>query len=70
VTVRGAAFLHQALHLYLPLLALGGLAGLVQALGRRSRDARRRRLFDAAWIALLLAGAPLYMVVAAALGWL
>jgi hypothetical protein len=69
VTAR-AGFLHQALHLYLPLLALGGLAGLLQALGRRSPDPRRRRLFDAAWIALLLAGAPLYMVVAAALGWL
>ncbi len=70
MTVRGAAWLHQALGLWLPLLALGGLAGLLHALGRASADPRRRRLLDAAWIAVLLAGAPVYMFVAAALGWI
>jgi len=69
VTAR-AGVLHQALHLYLPLLALGGLAGLLHALGRRQPDPGRRRLLDAAWIALLLAGAPLYLLAATALGWL
>ena len=68
--MRGAAWLHQALSLWLPLLALGGLAGLLHALGRASADPRRRRLLDAAWIAVLLAGAPVYMFVAAALGWI
>ncbi|HET9594549.1 MAG TPA: hypothetical protein VFP65_03160 [Anaeromyxobacteraceae bacterium] len=60
----------QALHLYLPLLLLGGVAGLVHALARRSPDRRRRRLLDALWVAVLLAGAPVYLFVAAAMGWL
>ena len=70
MTVRGAAWLHQSLSLWLPLLAVGGLAGLLHALGRRSPDPRRRRMLAAAWIAVLLAGAPVYMFVAAALGWI
>jgi hypothetical protein len=67
--VRGQA-LAFALRLYLPLLLLGVGAGLMQLLGRRSPDPRRRRFMDIGWILLLLAGAPLWLFVAAALGWL
>ena len=66
----GGGLAHQALHLYLPLLLLGGVAGLLQALARRSADRRRRRLLDVLWVALLLGGAPLYLLVAGSLGWL
>ena len=58
----------HALALYLPLLAVGGAAGLVQALARRSPDRRRRRALDLAWILLLLLGAPAWLLAAAALG--
>jgi hypothetical protein len=64
-----AGFAH-ALRLYLPLLGLGAAAGLVQVLARRSPAPRRRRLLDLAWILLLLVGAPAWLAVAAALGWL
>jgi hypothetical protein len=67
--VRSGA-LAQALRLYLPLVLLGAAAGLVQALGRRSPDPRRRRVALVTWIALLLAGAPAWLFIAAALGWL
>jgi hypothetical protein len=60
----------HALALYLPLLLLGGAAGLVQALARRSPDPRRRRALDFTWILLLLLGAPAWLFAAAALGWL
>ncbi|HVI74911.1 MAG TPA: hypothetical protein VM683_08005 [Anaeromyxobacteraceae bacterium] len=60
----------HALGLYLPLLLLGGAAGLVQALARRSSDPRRRRALDLTWILLLLLGAPAWLFAAAALGWL
>jgi hypothetical protein len=60
----------HALALYLPLLLLGGAAGLVQALARRSADPRRRRALDLGWILLLLLGAPAWLFTAAAFGWL
>ncbi len=62
--------LAYALRLYLPLFLIGVAAGLVHLAGRRSADPRRRRLLDALWILLLLAGAPLWLFVAAALGWI
>ena len=65
-----AGVLSQALRLYLPLLLLGVAAGVVQALGRRSSSPRRRRLAQITWILMLLAGAPLYLFVAMALGWI
>ena len=65
--MRGLAY---ALRLYLPLFLIGVTAGLVHLLGRRSVDLRRRRLFDILWILILLVGAPLWLFVAAALGWI
>ncbi len=62
--------LAQALRLYLPLFLLGIAAGFVHLVGRRSREPRRRRLLDIVWILILLAGAPLWLFVAAALGWI
>ncbi len=62
--------LASALRLYLPLFLIGVTAGFVHLLGRRSRDPRRRRLLDIVWILLLLAGAPLWLFLAAALGWI
>ena len=58
------------MRLYLPLLLLGATAGFVQVLGRRSADPRRRRLYDIIWILILLVGAPVWLFVAAALGWI
>jgi len=60
----------DALRLYLPLLLIGAAAGLIHLLARRARDPRRRRLYDIAWILLLLAGAPVWLFVAAALRWI
>jgi hypothetical protein len=67
--VRGTALL-GALRLYLPLLLLGAAAGLVQALGRRAATPQGRRLHQIVWILMLLVGAPLWLLVAAVLGWL
>ncbi len=67
--MRGHA-LAYALRLYLPLLLIGAAAGCVHMLGRRSADPRRRRLYDIFWILILLAGAPVWLFVAAALGWI
>ncbi len=60
----------RAVLAYLPLLLLGAAAGLVQAVGRRAATPRRRRAFQIGWILIILAGAPLWLLVAAALGWL
>ncbi len=62
--------LAHALRLYLPLFLIGVTAGFVHLLGRRSADRRRRRLCDILWILLLLAGAPAWLFLAAALGWI
>lgn len=51
-----------------PLFALGFGAGLVRAYARRpDLSARRRRALSAAWVLLLLAGAPLWLLLAAVL---
>ena len=60
----------HVVRLYLPLLLLGAAAGVIQVLGRRSATPARRRLWQIVWILLLLAGAPLYLFVAASLGWI
>ena len=67
--MRGHA-LTNAVRLYVPLLLIGATAGMVQVLGRRSADRGRRRLYDILWILILLAGAPVWLFVAAALGWI
>jgi hypothetical protein len=64
--VTGSPVVRQ-LVLYGPLVLLGIAAGVLHAAGRRARDPRRRRLYDIAWILTLLAGAPLWFFVAAAL---
>jgi hypothetical protein len=53
----------------LPLLLLGVVSGALRALARR-RDLppRRRRALEASWVLLLLAGVPLWLVLAAVLG--
>ncbi|HET8540659.1 MAG TPA: hypothetical protein VFL83_12390 [Anaeromyxobacter sp.] len=51
-----------------PLLVLGFAAGVVRALARRpGLDPRRRRRLQAAWVLMLLGGAPLWLVLAAVL---
>ena len=51
-----------------PLLVLGFLAGALRALAQRPDVApRRRRALAAAWVLLLLVGAPLWLFAAAAL---
>lgn len=48
-----------------PLFALGFGAGALRALARRPGiPDRRRRALSAAWVLLLLAGAPLWLVAA------
>lgn len=52
-----------------PLLLLGFAAGLLRALARRpDASPRRRRALSAAWVLLLLAGAPLWLILASLLG--
>jgi hypothetical protein len=65
-----AARLAHPLRLYLPLLALGALAGFLYTLSRRAADPRRRVLYQLAWILVLLAGGPLWLFTAAAMGWI
>lgn len=60
----------HAVRIYLPLLLLGAGAGLVQAISRRASTPRRRRLYQIVWILMILAGAPIWLFIAAALGWL
>lgn len=51
-----------------PLLLLGFVAGALRAVALRPGiAARRRRALQAAWVLLLLAGAPLWLVLAAVL---
>ena len=60
--------LSQLLWLVLPLAALAFAAGALRALGLRQPDRRRARLYQVLWIVLLLAGAPAWILLAAALG--
>jgi hypothetical protein len=51
-----------------PLFALGAGAGAVRALARaEATPPARRRALTAAWVLLLLVGAPLWLVLAAVL---
>jgi hypothetical protein len=51
-----------------PLFVLGFGAGAVRALAlREEARPRRRRALQAAWVLMLLVGAPLWLVLAAAL---
>ncbi len=51
-----------------PLLLLGFAAGIVRALAQRpGLEPRRRRRLQAAWVLLLLVGAPVWLVLAAVL---
>ncbi len=51
-----------------PLLVLGFAAGIVRALAQRPGvDPRHRRRLQAAWVLLLLVGAPVWLVLAAVL---
>jgi len=55
--------------LFLGFLAVGTVAATLYALsGRRSATPARRRLYGALWVAALLVGGPLWLVVAALLG--
>ena len=57
-----------ALVLGLPLLLLGAAAGALRVLARNpALPLRRRRALQAAWVLILLAGVPLWLVAAAAL---
>jgi hypothetical protein len=52
----------------LPLLLVGVASGALRALARRPDLApERRRALQASWVLLLLAGVPLWLVLAAAL---
>ncbi len=58
------------LSVLLPLLVLGFAAGALRALAARDGlSPRRRRALQAAWVLVLLAGVPLWLVLAAALRW-
>jgi hypothetical protein len=51
-----------------PLLAIGIASGALRALASQpALDPRRRRALQAAWVLLLLAGVPLWLILAAAL---
>lgn len=51
-----------------PLFLLGAAAGALRVLARRpALPPRRRRALQAGWVLLLLAGVPLWLVLAAAL---
>lgn len=62
------ASLAQAAWLVGPLAAIGFGAGALRALAAREPDPRRRRLLQALWVALLLAGTPAWLLTAATLG--
>ncbi len=52
-----------------PLLLLGAASGALRVMaGLPGVPPRRRRALQAGWVLLLLAGVPLWLIVAAALG--
>ncbi len=60
--------LASAVLLFGPLLALGFAAGAIRATARRGdRSPRGRRALQALWVVLLLAGVPVWLVLAAVL---
>lgn len=60
--------LSQLLWLVVPLFLIGSGAGALRALSLRQAEPRRRRLYQALWVALLLAGTPAWILVAVTLG--
>ncbi|HEY7725094.1 MAG TPA: hypothetical protein VH880_07165 [Anaeromyxobacteraceae bacterium] len=60
----------RALLVFGPISLLAFAAGALRAAARHQRDGRRRRIAEVTWVALLLAGAPLWLFVAATFGWL
>ena len=58
------------LRIYLPLLLLGAVAGFVYTLSLRARTPTRRRALQITWILMILMGAPVWLFVATALGWM
>jgi hypothetical protein len=59
--------LSQALWILGPLFLLSFAAGAVRVLAQREAPGRRRRLLQALWVLLLLAGVPLWLFAAATL---
>ncbi len=59
--------LRSLVALVAPLLALGFAAGALRAVALRTDAPPRRRALQAAWVLTLLAGVPLWLVLAAAL---
>jgi hypothetical protein len=60
--------LRAVVALGLPLLLLGAAAGALRVLARNpALPPGRRRALQAAWVLILLAGVPLWLVLAAAL---
>jgi hypothetical protein len=57
----------QGLWVFAPLFLIAFAAGALRVMGQRQGDPRRRRLYQALWVALLLAAPPLWLLVAAAL---
>lgn len=52
-----------------PLLVIGAAAGVLRGLSLRAEPgSRRRRTLAAAWVLVLLAAAPLWLILAAVLG--
>jgi hypothetical protein len=65
--VSGPPSLAAIALLYGPLLALGFAAGAIRALALRpGQPERRRRALSALWVALLLVGAPAWILIATA----
>jgi hypothetical protein len=65
--LRGPSF-GELVALYAPLLLLAFAAGGVRVYARRPElPEKRRRFFQALWVALLLVGVPLWLVLAALL---
>ena len=54
----------------LPLFVLGYGAGALRAVALRSTAPARRKIFTVAWVGVLFAGPPLWLLLAANLGWL
>ena len=56
------------LALYGPLAVIGFVAAVLRAWSLRAADPKRKRLFNAAWILLILVGGPIWIFLAATLG--
>jgi hypothetical protein len=65
-----AAMKLDLLRVVLPLLLVGFAAGGLRAAAQRARDPAAQRVLMFSWIALLLFGVPLWLFLAATIGWL